>query len=88
MMNKRARAVSPTFAAPLPRTFTERVSIKVDLSPKLRMIRFHDLRHTFASLLMASGEDIVRVSRVLGQRPQHPAVPSMSIPTKLLLRPH
>lgn len=32
----------------------------------LRKIRFHDLRHTFASLLIASGEDIVRVSRLLG----------------------
>ena len=28
--------------------------------------RFHDLRHTFASLLIANGEDIVRVSRLLG----------------------
>lgn len=32
----------------------------------LRKIRFHDLRHTFASLLLANGEDIVRVSRLLG----------------------
>lgn len=32
----------------------------------LRRIRFHDLRHTFASLLIASGEDIVRISRLLG----------------------
>ena len=32
----------------------------------LRKIRFHDLRHTFASLLIANGEDIVRVSRLLG----------------------
>ena len=32
----------------------------------LRRIRFHDLRHTYASLLIASGEDIVRVSRLLG----------------------
>ena len=29
-------------------------------------IRFHDLRHTFASLLIANGEDVVRVSRLLG----------------------
>ena len=32
----------------------------------LRKIRFHDLRHTFASLLIANGADIVRVSRLLG----------------------
>jgi integrase len=32
----------------------------------LRQIRFHDLRHTFASLLLANGEDVVRVSRLLG----------------------
>ena len=32
----------------------------------LRQVRFHDLRHTFASLLIANGEDIVRVSRLLG----------------------
>ena len=32
----------------------------------LRKIRFHDLRHTYAPLLIASGEDIVRVSRLLG----------------------
>jgi integrase len=32
----------------------------------LRKIRFHDLRHTHASLMLANGEDIVRVSRLLG----------------------
>ncbi len=32
----------------------------------LRKIRFHDLRHTFASLMLANGEDVVRVSRLLG----------------------
>src|SRR5579862_2448370 len=30
--------------------------------PKLR----HDLRHTFASLMISNGEDIVRVSRLMG----------------------
>lgn len=37
----------------------------------LRKIRFHDLRHTFAPLLMANGEDVVRVSRLLGHAPPH-----------------
>lgn len=37
----------------------------------LRRIRFHDLRHTFASLLLANGEDIVRVSRLLGHASPH-----------------
>jgi len=32
----------------------------------IRKIRFHDLRHTYASLLIANGEDVVRVSRLLG----------------------
>jgi integrase len=32
----------------------------------IRRIRFHDLRHTFASLMISNGEDIVRVSRLLG----------------------
>ncbi|MGH8306612.1 MAG: site-specific integrase, partial [Steroidobacteraceae bacterium] len=32
----------------------------------LRRIRFHDLRHTYASLMISNGEDIVRVSRLMG----------------------
>ncbi len=32
----------------------------------IRRIRFHDLRHTFTSLMISSGEDIVRVSRLMG----------------------
>jgi hypothetical protein len=32
----------------------------------IRRIRFHDLRHTFASLMISSGEDIVRVLRLMG----------------------
>jgi integrase len=31
-----------------------------------RQLRFHDLRHTFASLLIAEGADVVFVSRKLG----------------------
>jgi len=30
------------------------------------VLRFHDLRHTFASLLIAQGENVVWVSRQLG----------------------
>jgi integrase len=32
----------------------------------VRVIRFHDLRHTFASLLIAEGANVVFVSRQLG----------------------
>lgn len=32
----------------------------------VKRIRFHDLRHTFASLLISNGEDVVRVSRLMG----------------------
>jgi integrase len=32
----------------------------------IRKIRFHDLRHTFASLMISNGEDIVSVSRLMG----------------------
>jgi len=33
---------------------------------RIRRIRFHDLRHTYASLMIRNGEDIVRVSRLMG----------------------
>ena len=32
----------------------------------IRRIRFHDLRHTFASLMISNREDIVSVSRLMG----------------------
>lgn len=32
----------------------------------IRRIRFQDPRHTFASLMIRNGEDIVRVSRLIG----------------------
>jgi integrase len=32
----------------------------------LRRVRFHDLRHGYASMMLASGADVVRVSRLLG----------------------
>lgn len=31
----------------------------------IRRIRFHDLKHTFATLMLSNGEDIVRVSRLM-----------------------
>lgn len=31
----------------------------------IKRIRFHDLRHTFASMTISNGEDIVRVSRLM-----------------------
>jgi integrase len=32
----------------------------------IRKTRFHDLRHTFASLMICNGEDIVRAPRLMG----------------------
>ena len=32
----------------------------------LRKIRFHDLRHTFASILLSNDEPLIKVSRFLG----------------------
>jgi integrase len=51
----------------------------------LRRIRFHDLRHTFASLLIANGEDIVRVSRLLGHA--SPAI-TLKVYSHMLPREH
>jgi hypothetical protein len=38
---------------------------------KLRQVRFHDLRHSFASNLLGSGTDIVTVSEALGHANVH-----------------
>jgi integrase len=51
----------------------------------LRKIRWHDLRHTFASLMLASGEDIVRVSRLLGHA--NPTV-TLNVYSHMLPREH
>jgi len=51
----------------------------------LRKIRFHDLRHSFASLMLANGEDIVRVSRLLGH--SSPVV-TLGVYSHLLPREH
>jgi integrase len=51
----------------------------------LRKIRWHDLRHTFASLMLANGEDIVRVSRLLGHA--NPTI-TLNIYSHMLPREH
>jgi hypothetical protein len=38
---------------------------------KLRQVRFHDLRHSFASNLLGAGTDIVTVSKALGHANVH-----------------
>jgi integrase len=72
----------------------------LDAQPELRSrleevkyITFHDLRHTFASMMIASGMDVVKLSRMLGhrdpgftlktyahffERQNRPAMPSLS----------
>lgn len=40
-------------------------SMKLWPKPEVRRVRFHDLRHTTASLLLMGGADIVAVSRIL-----------------------
>jgi hypothetical protein len=51
----------------------------------LRKIRFHDLRHTFASLMLANGEDVVRVSRLLGHA--NPTI-TLNVYSHMLPREH
>jgi len=51
----------------------------------LRKIRFHDLRHTYASLMLANGEDIVRVSGLLGHA--NPTI-TLNVYSHMLPREH
>jgi integrase len=51
----------------------------------LRKVRFHDLRHTFASIKLADGENILRVSRLLGH--SSPTV-TLNVYSHLLPREH
>lgn len=37
----------------------------------MRQVRLHDLRHSFASELLANGIDMVRVSKALGHANAH-----------------
>jgi integrase len=58
--NREGRPLSPTnFSTRTFRPALKRAGIT-------RRIRFHDLRHTHASLQLAQGVDVVRVSRALG----------------------
>jgi integrase len=58
--NRKGRPLSPTnFSTRIFRPALKRAGIT-------RRIRFHDLRHTHASLQLAQGVDVVRVSRALG----------------------
>ena len=63
----RTRKLSPEFVFPLHvRRFRDGVFFPALRSAKLRRIRLHDLRHTAASLMIATGADIATVSRQLG----------------------
>jgi integrase len=63
----RTKKSSPDFVFPihLPR-FRAGIFFPALRRAKLRRIRLHDLRHTAASLMIATGADIATVSRQLG----------------------
>jgi integrase len=63
----RSQKASPEFVFPIHlRRFRDQVFFKALRCAKLRRIRLHDLRHTAASLMIATGADIASVSRQLG----------------------
>jgi integrase len=63
----RAKKDSPEFVFPYHvRRFRSDVFFPALRRAKLRRIRLHDLRHTAASLMIATGADIAAVSRQLG----------------------
>lgn len=63
----RTKKESPEFVFPLHvRRFRDGVFFPALRRAKLRRIRLHDLRHTAASLMIATGADIATVSRQLG----------------------
>jgi integrase len=51
----------------------------------LRRTRLHDLRHTFATLMISNGEDIVRVSRLMGHA--HASI-TLNVYSHMLPRQH
>ena len=55
--------VKRNFAAVLRRAETERAKNK---QPAIEKVRWHNLRHTFASLNLGQGEDLIYVSRQMG----------------------
>jgi integrase len=63
----RSKKDSPEFVFPYHvRRFRDNVFFPALRRAKLRRIRLHDLRHTAASLMIATGADIAAVSRQLG----------------------
>jgi integrase len=49
-----------------PRNVTRVLYDVLDAQPTLPRVRFHDLRHSAASLLIAAGVELVEVSKLLG----------------------